>query len=200
MTEPERGGNRRGAIAGLAIAVILLVVGLWLARELTATSKMQDCLMSGRTNCNVIPAQWAGSQPERTSRRISITWTDSIGPEDEPVVQCDHAMWREPDRACLPAINHPWFNLAPMGTRPDDPKKHRPGRRRRHDDLLTIWLAYLNQLDNPVRRRAAYLRQKLRPRRDISVNGAPRVRDLGPQLYRTPLSGPAGTGPARGLR
>ena len=57
MTDPDQGGNRRGAIAGLAIAVVLLVVGLWLAHELTTTSKMQDCLTSGRTNCNVIPAQ-----------------------------------------------------------------------------------------------------------------------------------------------
>jgi hypothetical protein len=55
--DPDQGGNRRPAIAGLAIAVVLLVVGLWLAHELTADSKMQDCLMSGRTNCNVIPAQ-----------------------------------------------------------------------------------------------------------------------------------------------
>jgi hypothetical protein len=54
MTDPDQGGNRRGAIAGLAIAVVLLVVGLWLAHELTAGSKLQDCLMSGRTNCNVI--------------------------------------------------------------------------------------------------------------------------------------------------
>jgi hypothetical protein len=36
--------------------VVLLVLGLWLAHELTAASKMQDCLMSGRTNCNAIPA------------------------------------------------------------------------------------------------------------------------------------------------
>ena len=57
MTDPEQGGNRRGAIAGLAIAVVLLVVGVWLAHELTGASRMQDCLMSGRTNCNVIPAQ-----------------------------------------------------------------------------------------------------------------------------------------------
>jgi hypothetical protein len=57
MTEPEQGGNRRGAMAGLAIAVVVLAVGLWLAHALTASSKMQDCLMSGRTNCNVIPAQ-----------------------------------------------------------------------------------------------------------------------------------------------
>ncbi len=55
--DEDQGGSRRGAIAGLVVAVVLLVVGLWLARELTATSKMQDCLMSGRTNCNIIPAQ-----------------------------------------------------------------------------------------------------------------------------------------------
>jgi hypothetical protein len=54
MDDPEQGGSRRPAIAGLAIAVVLLVAGLWLAHQLTAASKMQDCLMSGRTNCNVI--------------------------------------------------------------------------------------------------------------------------------------------------
>jgi hypothetical protein len=58
MTDPERGDSRRGAIAGLVVAVVMLAVGLWLARDLTAASKLQDCLMSGRTNCNVIqPAQ-----------------------------------------------------------------------------------------------------------------------------------------------
>ena len=54
IAEPEQDGSRRRALAGLAIAVVLLVAGLWLAHELTAASKMQDCLMSGRTNCNVI--------------------------------------------------------------------------------------------------------------------------------------------------
>ena len=49
--EPE---SRAGAIAGLVIAIVLLAVGIWLARELTAASKLQDCVMSGRTNCNVI--------------------------------------------------------------------------------------------------------------------------------------------------
>jgi len=53
----DREGNRTPAMAGLAIAVVLLGGGLWLARELTAASKMQDCLMSGRTNCNVIQPQ-----------------------------------------------------------------------------------------------------------------------------------------------
>jgi ferric-dicitrate binding protein FerR (iron transport regulator) len=50
----ERRENNMPAMAGLAIAVVLLVVGLWLAHELRAASKMQDCVMSGRTNCNVI--------------------------------------------------------------------------------------------------------------------------------------------------
>jgi hypothetical protein len=54
MNEPEPADNRRGAIAGLVIAVLLLAIGIWLARDLTAASKMQDCLMSGRTNCNEI--------------------------------------------------------------------------------------------------------------------------------------------------
>jgi len=56
MTEPDpdQGGNRRGAVAGLIIAVVLLAVGIWLTRELTSASKLQDCVMSGRTNCNVI--------------------------------------------------------------------------------------------------------------------------------------------------
>jgi hypothetical protein len=56
MDEPDQnqGGSRVAAIAGLAIAAILLVAGLWLAHELTSASKLQDCVMSGRTNCDVI--------------------------------------------------------------------------------------------------------------------------------------------------
>lgn len=52
--KPQSGDSRRGAIAGLIIAAVILGVGLWLARDLTAASKMQDCVMSGRSNCNVI--------------------------------------------------------------------------------------------------------------------------------------------------
>ena len=59
MSNPDQGNggdNRRGAIVGLVIAIVLLAVGVWLARDLSAASKMQDCLMSGRTNCNTIEA------------------------------------------------------------------------------------------------------------------------------------------------
>jgi hypothetical protein len=45
-------------------------------------------------------------------------------------------------------------------------------RRKRSDDLLGVWLELLNHLDNPIRRRAAKLRQAQRPRRDIPVRGS----------------------------
>ena len=60
MTDPNQGDgdNRLGALAGLVIVIVLLAVGIWLARDLSAASKLQDCVMSGRTNCNTIePAQ-----------------------------------------------------------------------------------------------------------------------------------------------
>ncbi|WP_315833035.1 hypothetical protein [Bradyrhizobium prioriisuperbiae] len=57
MSDDDQSGNRRGALVGLGIAVVLLLVGLWLARELTAASRMQDCVMSGRTNCaDIVPS------------------------------------------------------------------------------------------------------------------------------------------------
>ncbi|WP_438277357.1 hypothetical protein [Nitrobacter sp.] len=53
--DPEPGGgSRRGAVVGLVIVVVLLAVGLWLARELKSASQIQDCVMSGRSNCEPI--------------------------------------------------------------------------------------------------------------------------------------------------
>jgi hypothetical protein len=54
MDDPDQGNSQGPALAGLAIAAVLLVAGLWLAHALTASSKLQDCVMSGRTNCNPI--------------------------------------------------------------------------------------------------------------------------------------------------
>jgi hypothetical protein len=54
QNDPEPGGSRRGTVAGLVIVVVLLVVGLWLARELRSASQIQDCVMSGRSNCEPI--------------------------------------------------------------------------------------------------------------------------------------------------
>jgi hypothetical protein len=38
----------------LGVVVFLFVVGWLLARELYANGKLEDCLMSGRTNCQSI--------------------------------------------------------------------------------------------------------------------------------------------------
>jgi len=54
MTDAKKPGNSRGPLVGLLITVVLLSVGWWLARELSSASRMQDCLMSGRTNCNPV--------------------------------------------------------------------------------------------------------------------------------------------------
>jgi hypothetical protein len=54
QNDPEPDGNRGRALAGLVIAAILLVVCLWLARELRSASQIQDCVMSGRSNCQPI--------------------------------------------------------------------------------------------------------------------------------------------------
>lgn len=56
MTGTKRRNDSRGPLVGLLITAVLLVVGWWLARELTSASRMQDCLMSGRTNCNPVDA------------------------------------------------------------------------------------------------------------------------------------------------
>jgi hypothetical protein len=53
QNDPDPGGRRR-ALAGLVIVVVLLAVGLWLARELRSASRIQDCVMSGRSNCEPI--------------------------------------------------------------------------------------------------------------------------------------------------
>jgi hypothetical protein len=43
--------GRRSALIGLGIVVVLVVAGWFLAHVLRNTSRMQDCVMSGRTNC-----------------------------------------------------------------------------------------------------------------------------------------------------
>jgi hypothetical protein len=41
----------RANLAALALAAVLIAVGWLLVQKLGASARMQDCLMSGRTNC-----------------------------------------------------------------------------------------------------------------------------------------------------
>jgi hypothetical protein len=50
-------GSQRRSLIALGIVVLLFVVGWLLAHELYADSKLEDCLMSGRSNCQPIQTQ-----------------------------------------------------------------------------------------------------------------------------------------------
>lgn len=43
--------RNRSNLAALAFAAILIVVGWLLVQKLGASGRLEDCLMSGRTNC-----------------------------------------------------------------------------------------------------------------------------------------------------
>ena len=49
MEEPA--SSNRSAIAALIVVALLVVGGLLLMQRIRASSALQDCVMSGRTNC-----------------------------------------------------------------------------------------------------------------------------------------------------
>lgn len=50
MPEPDE-PSRRGALVALVVVVLLVLGGLWLGHVLNGAAAVQDCVMSGRTNC-----------------------------------------------------------------------------------------------------------------------------------------------------
>ena len=49
--EPDSTGTRHGALVGLIVVVLLVVGGLVLTHVLRGLSQVQDCALSGRSNC-----------------------------------------------------------------------------------------------------------------------------------------------------
>jgi hypothetical protein len=47
----ETDERRTAALIGLIIVLALAIAGVVLVRDLGTESKLEDCLMSGRTNC-----------------------------------------------------------------------------------------------------------------------------------------------------
>jgi hypothetical protein len=43
--------NRRASLVALGVVIVLFVIGWVLTRELYSNSKVEDCVLSGRTNC-----------------------------------------------------------------------------------------------------------------------------------------------------
>ncbi len=57
MANDNQKANQRRSMIALGVVVVLFVVGWILARELYANGKIEDCVMSGRTNCVPIDSQ-----------------------------------------------------------------------------------------------------------------------------------------------
>ncbi len=49
--------NRRASLVALGVVIVLFVVGWVLTRELSLNQKVEDCVLSGRTNCVPIDTQ-----------------------------------------------------------------------------------------------------------------------------------------------
>ena len=47
----EQENRQTTGLAAVAAVLLLLVAGLWLVHALHRSSRLEDCLMSGRTNC-----------------------------------------------------------------------------------------------------------------------------------------------------
>ena len=43
--------NRRASLVALGVVIVLFVIGWILTHELYSNSKIEDCMLSGRTNC-----------------------------------------------------------------------------------------------------------------------------------------------------
>ncbi len=50
--DTEAANRQTASLAGVAIVLVLLVVGLFLVHELRIKAAIEDCLLSGRQNCD----------------------------------------------------------------------------------------------------------------------------------------------------
>lgn len=50
--EPDVPNTRRGALLGLVLVILLVAGGLLLTHVLRGMSQLQDCALSGRSNCS----------------------------------------------------------------------------------------------------------------------------------------------------
>jgi hypothetical protein len=49
--EEENGDRRRGNLAFLIVAVLVVAAGIWLVNKMIDLRNVQNCLESGRRNC-----------------------------------------------------------------------------------------------------------------------------------------------------
>jgi hypothetical protein len=57
-TDRQQVANRQTqGLLGIAITLVLLIVGLFLVQQLRSSGRLEDCMMSGRTNCRPVADQ-----------------------------------------------------------------------------------------------------------------------------------------------
>ena len=56
LPEDEQAEANRitASLAGLALALVLVVIGLFLVQNLTSKSRLEDCLLAGRSDCDAM--------------------------------------------------------------------------------------------------------------------------------------------------
>ena len=57
QNDPDGADRQTASLAGMAVALLLVVLGLYLIHQLHTKSVVEDCLMAGRINCDRVLAQ-----------------------------------------------------------------------------------------------------------------------------------------------
>lgn len=52
--QQEAANRQTASLAGLAVALLLVVLGLFLVRQLQTKASVEDCLLAGRRNCDAV--------------------------------------------------------------------------------------------------------------------------------------------------
>jgi hypothetical protein len=70
--DDQEGADRQTAsLGGLAVVLLLVVVGLFLIKELHCKAKVEDCLLAGRTNCDAVLRAMRRSLSVPAHRRLT---------------------------------------------------------------------------------------------------------------------------------
>ena len=52
--EQETAQRQTSSLAGIVVILVLLIGSLFLVQQLRTASQIQDCLMAGRRNCDIL--------------------------------------------------------------------------------------------------------------------------------------------------
>ena len=52
--DQDAADRRTTSLAGLAVIIAILVVSMWLTKQLQRKSAIENCLMAGRINCDML--------------------------------------------------------------------------------------------------------------------------------------------------